>query len=68
MTVYNFAGFVEGVREGFRGLLREGYEQDEMKDFLKKCLDLCTNDFEEQTLSENLQEELKDYLEEAKAA
>lgn len=68
MTVYNFMGFVEGVRGGFKELLKEGYEQDEMKNFLRKCLDQCTNDFEELTLVENLQEEFKEYLEEVKAA
>lgn len=68
MTIYNFEGFICGVRGQMRQLLHEGYDQNEMTKFLGKCLGSCTNAFEEKTLEENLKEEFSDYLEMVKAA
>lgn len=69
MTVREFDGFIFGARVVFgRMLKKEKCTTGHMKRFFKRLLDRCTNDFEEDTLKENLQEIFRDYLEEVKVA
>lgn len=64
MAVKEFDGFVKESREIFRNTLESGFKYTaELEVGLKKMFDECTNDFEEQTLMENLREEFQDYME-----
>lgn len=71
MAVENFTMLIDKAREEFRWILK-GYsettqnERDGLKKMIKKYLDKCCSDFEEEALKENLQEEFKLYLESLK--
>lgn len=47
-------------RSQFRGILSDDKSND-IKSFLKKCLDECGSEFEEQCLIENLKEEFHSF-------
>lgn len=65
MTVKDFGVFVENTRREFSEQLRMGDAwQDDLKEFIYRRFELCTNQFEEDTLVENLAEEYKLYLKE----
>ena len=71
MPVVEFRGFIKKVRAEFEMILNGGYvyaDKDTLKVFLRDCLDMCTNQFEEDILKENLQEEFGLYFENLKEA
>lgn len=67
MTVMNFEEYVEESRKRFSKRIHDGeYDMIDMKIFIKRIFKKCTNQFEEDTLIENLKEEFEDYLKEVK--
>ena len=63
LTVYDFEEYVKECREGFRKQLN--YKDlwiGDLDDYIINKFSECTNQFEEDTLIENLKEEFEDYL------
>lgn len=67
MSVREFKKFLKESCGAFRlyilGYMINGSNKTAIKDFLKEALDKCTNDFEEQILTERLKEEFDECLE-----
>lgn len=62
--------FMNDCRRDFRQMLSKtgGTKTNEFAGLLKGMLDECCSAFEEETLKENLQEELREYMDSLKAA
>lgn len=64
MAVKDFDKFVKESRERFREDLKYSTRfVGEFTDTMRGMFNECTNNFEEQTLMENLREEFQDYME-----
>lgn len=64
MAAKMMEGFMKSAREEFRSILKKSntFNVYTMKTWLKKQMDECCSQFEEDTLIENLAEEYKLYL------
>lgn len=66
MAVKDFEKYVEIGREKFKRILFDELDIRYMKGLIKRLFKECTNQFEEDTLIENLKEEFENYLKEMK--
>lgn len=66
MAVMDFVDYVEIGRDKFKRILFDGYRMVDLKIFIRRLFKECSNQFEEDTLIENLKEEFENYLKEVK--
>ncbi len=62
MAVNKFEKMLKNARQDFRLLVEQPHNSETMKKVLKYYLDQCCSSFEEQCLTEHLQEEFANYV------